>query len=453
MTRLRGGAGAGWWAPWVLVGCLGCHDEVNLGRRHEVDGGDAEVDSGRADAPQPMDLGGAAGDRCVPAGTVFGRTEGAIEGDRRVTMRVKAVQAVRTSADLRLGSAVAWGSSLIWAVSDNRCGVRAGRQWWGVMLARLTQDPDRPLTNEWTCLPESFAGLVGQPFVTSAGLGLAVQEHSLQRTNGSWREGSFLVGSVVDDPADFAVSFAPDILQSTARMVVRDDGIDLIYQHRAGARAYVRLDATLNPVIGPSTLGPGGEGLTTATSAPVPWQGDRFLATWNQSINGTLSDQLEVFSSDGRVESRVDIAERLEMSRVPLTTVWMQRTECGVEMVLADRAEAAVQDTYYARLWEDGRWSISLLARRLRLGRVLTRGDVRIAAYIEAGDSAVGVMAFDARGAILMPPTAIEQGYGCAVGDLAALPGSSDLALMYASRESQDDPVVAKVAVLSVAPP
>ena len=87
------------------------------------------------------------------------------------------------------------------------------------------------------------------------------------------------------------------------------------------------------------------------------------------------------------------------------------------------------------------------------MARVVARGDVRIAAYVEADESAVGVMAFDARGAILMPPTQIEMSYACDVGDLAVLPGSDDLALMYSSRASEDDPVVAKVAVLAVGPP
>lgn len=443
----------GWCWAGALGACAGCQGEVNLGRQHALDAGGITVDAGTADGSRPADLGGAPGDRCVPAGTVFGRSDVAVESAQRLTVHVQAVRAVRNSADLRLGSAVAWGSSLVWAVSDNRCGVRDGRRWWGVLLGRLTRDPDRPLEDEWTCLPESFAGLVGHPFVTSAGLGVAVREHPMQRTDGSWREGEFRVGSVVDAPADFAVNFAPDALQSTAQMAVRDDGIDLIYKHRAGERAYVRLGASQDVVSGPWGLGPGGESLTTATSAPMPWQENRFLAAWNVSFYGTASDQFEVFSQDGHVESRFDIAEHLEMAGVPLTTLWMQRTECGVEMLLAAGAKAAVQGTYYARLWEDGRWSVSQLARRVRMGHVVTRGDVRIAAYVAADDSAVGVMAFDARGAILMPPTTIEEGYGCNVGDLAVLPGSDDLALMYASRESQDDPVVAKVAVLSVSPP
>ena len=443
----------GWWWAWALGACVGCRDEVNLGKRHALDAGGITVDAGAADGSRPADLGGAPGDRCVPAGTVFGRSDAAVEGTQRLTVRVQAVRAVRNSADLRLGSAVAWGSSLVWAVSDNRCGVRDGRRWWGVLLGRLTRDPDRPLEDEWTCLPESFAGLVGHPFVTSAGLGVAVREHPMQRTDGSWREGEFRVGSVVDEPPDFAENFAPDALQYTAQMAVRDDGIDLIYQHRAGERAYARLDASQRVTSGPWTLGPGGEGLTSAMSAPLPWQGDRFLAAWNVSFYGATSDQFEVFTSDGRVESRVDIAERLGMAGVPLTTAWMQRAECGVEMLLSEGATSTVQGTYYARLWEDGRWSISPLARRVRMARVVARGDVRIAAYVEADESAVGVMAFDARGAILMPPTQIEMSYACDVGDLAVLPGSDDLALMYSSRESEDDPVVAKVAVLAVGPP
>lgn len=444
--NLRSGAGL-----WVAF--LGCSNVSPLGRLPVVDGA-ADVPAA-VDAPAVVDaLAAAPAERCVPAGTVFGRAERVVPGVERRAPRVLSITTVRMGTDLRVSTAVAQRASLVWAVSDDRCGRRGNGLWWGVQLGELAIDPDRPTPGEvhWSCLRETWSGVVGRPLLTSAGLGVMTLQHSILRASGRWDEASFVLGAVVDDPPEFASTFDPGGLQTSAQFAVRDDGVDVIYRTRRMTREYARLDASLNPVADPVVLGPGGEDLNGASAGPQPWGDGRFIAAWTPVAEAAGSDRYEVFTADGRVVDRWRLDERVGLPGVRMTTRWMASSECGVEFVAVEGLEDTTRRAFHGRWWRDGRWSLQPLSDGLRIDRVAQVGVLRVATLVDPGSLTVSLLGFDEQGAVVMGPTVIDRGHSLGVGDLIPVPGTGKLALLYSSRESQDDPVLARVALIAIDP-
>ncbi len=434
-------------ALW-LVG-VGCSNTSSLGLLTDAGGTDREAvaDQAAIDAP---DTGPP--DPCVPAGTAFGRSTSVAQSARRYTARVGSVTMLTSRTDMRVGTATTFGSSLIWAVSDDRCGLRGDDQWWGVQLAELQHEPDQRLRVRWSCLEQSWAGVNGYPFVTSAGLSVMTRQHAtLLRPSERWREGDFMVGTVVDEPPDFAWMFNPSGLESTVRFTVRDDGIDLVYATRDHHRRYARLDASLAPTRDPVLLGPGGDELHNATVGPQPWTEGRFIAAWKQE-DGVLGDQVEVFDVEGLVSERWRLDDHVSFAGARLRTQWLAPVECGAEFVATQGEEPAATAVYRGRLWHDGRWSLQPLAGAMQVGHVLRLGELRLMTLVDPRDEVLSIMAFDENGAVVMAPTVIDRGHGVTSGDLQIMPGTGEVAVLYATRETSADPVLAKAALVVVEP-
>lgn len=434
-------------ALW-LVG-VGCGNTSSLGRITDDGGTDRGVaeDSSAVDAP---DTGPP--DPCVPAGTVFGRSTSMVQGARRYTARVGSVTMLASGTDMRVGTATTFGASVVWAVSDDRCGLRGDDQWWGVQLAELQHEPDQMLRVRWSCLEQSWAGMRGYPFVTSAGLSVMTRQHPiLQRPSERWREGDFIVGNVVDQPPDFAEMFNPSGLESTVRFTVRDDGVDLLYTTRDHRRRYARLDAALTPTRAPVLLGPGGEELHNATVGPQPWIEGRFIGAWRQE-DGILGDQVEVFDADGHVSERWRLDDRVSFADARLRMRWLAPVECGAEFVATQGENAAATAVYHGRLWHDGRWSLQPIAGAQQVGGVLRLGELRLMTLTDPRDEVLSLMAFDENGAVVMAPTVIDRGHGVTSGALQVMPSTGELVVLYVTHETTTDPFLAKAALVAVEP-
>ncbi len=432
------------------VAWMGCSAESALGRLPSRDAGsDAFADSGTDLAP----VDGVPVDRCAPAGAVFERTETVRQVTDARSFRLVSMTTVRTGTDLRVGTAAVRGSSLLWSVSDDRCGLLPGMgRWWGVQLGDLQRDPDRGLRVEWSCLSDTWAGLRGLPIVTSQGVGMLVRQHDLHYTSGRWEENVFVLGSVRDDPPTFEASFAPLGLQTSAAFTVRDDGVDVVYRTRTQTREYVRLDASLSPTTEPVTLGEDGAELSIAPVGPQPW-GDHLIGVWSPSARLGGGDRFEEFTAEGRVITRWELDERVGLAGRNMRTQWLASTDCGVEFIASGSADGATSQSYHGRVWEDGRWWLHPVTQGVSVQRVLRVGGLRVLAYVAGGPErdAVGLMAVDERGAVAIAPTVIDRGQAFLVGDVLPMPGTDELAVLYSSRESQDDPVLAKVALVSLA--
>lgn len=432
----------------LLMVCLGCGNTSTLGRlSDEADGGaDAVVDAPAIDAPPA--------DPCVPAGTRFGRSAEIVQSAARYTARILSTAPLRSGTDLRVGTATVQGTSVVWSVSDDRCGVRAGDRWWGVQLGRLTREPDRPgVTWHFDCLSATWAGLLGHPFVTPAALGVVMQEHPIlmgRQPNQYWREGKFILGAVVDDPPAFAPMFDPDGLQSTVRFTTRAEGIDLLYRLRGGGRTFTRLDATLNPAVEPVVLHPEGEALNFAETGPTPWRDGHYLGAWWPSGDFAGGDRFEVFTADGEVLERWRLDERVGLTDARLSTRWMAATACGVEFVANVGGEDSVSASYTGRLWYDGRWSLRPLAGAMVTDHVASFGPIRLVTALAPDRSSLSLVGFDDAGDIVLGPTIIERSRELLAGDVVVVPGHDEVMVLYSSRISQTAPVLAKAALVAI---
>ncbi len=429
--------------------CLGCGNSSTLGHLSD-DGGvdvarpmDAPVS---ADAPPP--------DPCVPAGTRFGRSPEAVQSATRYSLRVLSTRSVLTGTDLRIGSAITVGSSVVWAVSDDRCGVSGSDLWWGVQLGWLTREPDRPETvGRFHCLPETWSALGGRPFATAGGLGVMTLQHSfLERRSMRWYEGNFSVGAVVDEPPGFASMFNPDGRQATAQFTAREGGLDIIYHTRDTPRRFARLNTSLDPVVPPVTLGPGGDDLNAASVGPQPWEGGRLIASWSPFAGVDGGDRIEVFSEDGRVLDRWRLDERVGLTGARLLTRWMAPVECGVEFVANVGRERDVTAVYRGRLWHDGRWSLQPVASAMLVEHVTPFGRIRVATAVDPSETSISLLAFDELGALVMGPTVVGRGREIIAGDVVTMPGRAEVMVLYSSRPSETASTSAKVAVVAIDP-
>jgi hypothetical protein len=341
---------------------------------------------------------------------------------------------VGTGHVLRAGGAVNVNGAVYWSVGDDRCGESRGRLWWGARVLQLSFDPDRAIRTDWTCLPNTYPALDTAMLRVGDQLGVFYTTH-IEATLGAPNDYGYNLGTLTRPPMAF--SSTQNVLNTRrAAAAAFGDGAHVVYADNEGRRFYQRVDGALmaagdpSPIEGESIAGLG------EPLGPVPW-GDAMLAFWGGAGGEAVA---EVFTAEGQRRELWSLRGRTGL-REPVTLQDVRPVAGGVAALLRVGAGASGRG-YFARFCEDGRWAMRRVGGDSVEG-VLRRINDRwivVTVAAEDGGRVARLLAVDDDGRRLGPPLVVDRARTLELGDVAQIPSTQDVVVLYAQQAATSDP-------------